>query len=333
MIYSEDYWKSEGEGKKMVPISTGLSWVRMEPLLRNAQADYILPLLGEEQTSELDAIYEMRPADRSKAEENALAVAQKAVVNLALWSNFDALSVRISDQGFQRQESDSWRPAYKYQEDMLRRTFANAGFNALDQLLVMMEEDPESWPLFPSSPAYTLASKSVVKNTAEVQEVYDIHSSRLLFLRLQPIMRQKEELALQPILGDKAYSGLRAWLDDGTQTCGGHVYDIATWESLRDRCRKVVVMEAVLQLLRTTGTVTDRGAYFTVVTSSGGGNESAQPASDTRLQLMISDAEHARDGYVARLTSWFASVMTELSGGDPLRVLDRDNDGHSAFFA
>ena len=119
----------------MVPISTGLSWVRMEPLLRNAQTDYILPLLGEEQTSELDAIYEMRPADRSKTEENALAVAQKAVVNLALWSNFDALSVRISDQGFQRQESDSWRPAYKYQEDMLRRTFANAGFNAHNQYM------------------------------------------------------------------------------------------------------------------------------------------------------------------------------------------------------
>ena len=333
MIYSEDYWKSEGEGKKMVPISTGLSWVRMEPLLRNAQADYLQPLLGEALNSELDAIYEMRPTDRNAAEQAALTVAQKAVVNLALWSNFDALSVRISDQGFQRQESDSWRPAYKYQEDMLRRSFANAGFNAIDQLLVMMEEDPGSWPLFASSPAYTISKHSVVRSTAEVQEVYDIHLSRLLFLRLQPIMRQKEELALQPILGDKAYGGLRAWLDDGTTTCDGHEYDNTTWESLRNRCRKVVVMEAVLQLLRTTGTVTDRGAYFTIVTSSGGGNESSQPASDTRLQLMISDAEHARDGYVARLTSWFASVMTDLSGGDPMRVLDRDNDGHSAFFA
>lgn len=333
MIFSEDYWKSEGEGKKMVPISTGLSWVRMEPLLRNAQADYLQPLLGEALNSELDAIYDMRPTDRNAAEQAVLTVAQKAVVNLALWSNFDALSVRISDQGFQRQESDSWRPAYKYQEDMLRRSFANAGFNAIDQLLVLMENDPGSWPLFVSSPAYTISKHSVVRSTAEVQEVYDIHLSRLLFLRMQPIMRQKEELALQPILGDKAYNGLRAWLDNGTTTCDGHAYDNATWESLRSRCRKVVVMEAVLQLLRTTGSVTDRGAYFTVVTSSGGGNESSQPTSDTRLQLMLSDAEHARDGYVARLTAWFASVMTELSGGDPLRVLDRDNDGHSAFFA
>ena len=64
MIYSEDYWKKEGEGKKIVPISTGLSWVRMEPLLANAQSEYLLPLLGEQLNAELDGIYEMRPTDR-----------------------------------------------------------------------------------------------------------------------------------------------------------------------------------------------------------------------------------------------------------------------------
>jgi hypothetical protein len=92
-------------------------------------------------------------------------------------------------------------------------------------------------------------------------------------------------------------------------------------------------MEAILQLLRTTGSVTDRGAYYSSYVATGGGNESSQPASDTRLQLMITDAEHARDSYVARLTNWISSLMPCLSGGDPLRVLDRDNDGHAAFFA
>ena len=333
MIYSEDYWKSEGEGKKMVPVSTGLSWVRMEPLLRNAQADYLEPLLGEALNAELDGIYEMRPAERGAEEQKVLTIAQKAVVNLALWSNFDALSLRISDQGFQRQESDSWHPAYKYQEDALRRSFANAGFNALDQLLATMEGSPEVWPLFPSCPAYTESKQSVVQNTAEVQEVYDIHSSRLLFLRLLPVMKQMEELALQPILGDKAYAGLRAYLDGGDTSVCGQTYVPSLWESLRYKCMKVVVMESILKLLRTTGTVTDRGAYFTAIIATGGGNESSQPVADNRLQLMITDAERARDGYVARLTGWMSALMPELSAGDPLRVLDRDNDGKAAFFA
>lgn len=333
MIYSEDYWKSEGEGKKIVPVSTGLSWVRMEPLLRNAQADYLQPLLGDALNAEIDGIYEMRPGERSQAEQRALSIAQKAVVNLALWSNFDALSIRISDQGFQRQESDSWHPAYKYQEDALRRQFANAGFNAIDQLLALFESDPKTWPLFVTSPAYTMSRGNVVRDTTEVQEIYDIHSSRLLFLRLRPIMRQMEELALQPILGDALYEGLMTYLAEGVPPISGNTYTAERWEELRKRCAKVVVMESVLQLLRTTGTVTDRGAYFTAIVATGGGNESAQAVADNRLQLMVSDAEHARDGYVSRLTSWISSLMPEMSAGDPLRVLDRDNTGKAAFFA
>lgn len=333
MIYSEDYWKSEGEGKKIVPVSTGLSWVRMEPLLRNAQADYLKPLLGDALNAEIDGIYEMRPGERSQAEQRALSIAQKAVVNLALWSNFDALSIRISDQGFQRQESDSWHPAYKYQEDALRRQFANAGFNAIDQLLALFESDPKTWPLFVTSPAYTMSRGNVVRDTTEVQEIYDIHSSRLLFLRLRPIMRQMEELALQPILGDALYDGLMTYLAEGVPPISGNTYPVERWEELRKRCAKVVVMESVLQLLRTTGTVTDRGAYFTAIVATGGGNESAQAVADNRLQLMVSDAEHARDGYVSRLTSWISSLMPEMSAGDPLRVLDRDNTGKAAFFA
>ena len=47
MIFSEDFWKSEGEMKRVLPVSTGLSWVRMAPLLENAQRDYLVPLLGE----------------------------------------------------------------------------------------------------------------------------------------------------------------------------------------------------------------------------------------------------------------------------------------------
>ena len=64
MIYSEDYWKREGEGKRFVPVSTGLSWVRMAPLLQNAQNDFLVPLIGKQLSDELDAIYTLDPSER-----------------------------------------------------------------------------------------------------------------------------------------------------------------------------------------------------------------------------------------------------------------------------
>lgn len=333
MIYSEDYWKREGEGKRFVPVSTGLSWVRMAPLLQNAQNEFLVPLIGKQLSDELDAIYTLDPSERQDIEERALSIAQRAVVNLALYANFDALSLRITDQGFQRQSSDDWQPAYKYQEDNLRRSFANAGFNALDQLLIFFEDNIEEFEKYQTSPAYMTAARSIVKSTREVQEVYEINDSRIVFMRLRPVMLQIQELALQPAIGDKLYDGLMAWLEEGQTTVDGHEYNTETWEQLRTRCRKVVVMAAVEQLLRNTGTVTERGAFFAQTASGGGGNVLFVPVGDNRLSLMLSDAEKGKEGYISRLTTFVKTHMPEVSGGDPLRVLDRDNDNKNAFWA
>lgn len=324
--------------KRMLPVSSGLSWVKMAPLLENAQRDYLVPLLGEKLNNEISWIYErMDPSERSDAEKVVLYLAQRAVANLAFWSNFDAFSLRITDQGFQRQESDTWHPAFKYQEDNLRKGFANAGYNAIDQLLQQLDEHKDDFTAYLESPAFLASQKSIVRNTAEVQDIYEINNSRLVFLRLLPVIRQQTELTLQPILGDELYESLEAWLEGGEETATllqqrGQKYaniGAKTWEWLRSHARKVVVMAAVRQLLRTTGTVTDRGAYFAEL----GGDTILKPVDDTRLSLLIADAERALGGYTSRLASFVKVNMEDVYGGSALRVLDRDNDHHNAFWA
>lgn len=332
MIFSEDFWKSEGEMKRVLPVSTGLSWVRMAPLLENAQRDYLVPLLGEKLSDEISWIYEeQQPSERSAAETVVLYLAQRAVANLAFWANFDALSLRISDQGFQRQESDSWKPAYKYQEDNLRQSFANTGFNALDQLLQQLEDHMEEFDAYEQSPAWLESQRSIVRGTDEVQDIYEINNSRLVYLRLLPVIRQVQELTLQPILGDHLYEGLVGYLKGDVPEDMSGIQE-SVWRRLRDHSRKVVVMAAVRQLLRTTGTITNRGAYFTSV-GGGGGTQNTQPVPDARLSLLIADAERAMAGYTARLTSYVRVWMPEQFGGAPLRALDRDNEQKPAFWA
>ena len=333
MIFSEDYWKSEGEMKKVLPVSSGLSWVRMSPLLENAMTDYLVPVLGQALTDEISWIYEMMdPSERSEVEKMVLYLAQRAVANLAFWANFDMLSLRISDQGFQRQQSDSWQPAFKYQEDNLRMKFANTGFNALDQLLMVLEDHKDDFTNYNQAPVYVESQKSIVRCTEEVQDIYEINNSRLIYLRLLPIIRQQQELTLQPIMGDGIYDALATYLKGGEQAEAYADVDDATWEKLRDRARKVVVMAAVRQLLRTTGTVTDRGAYFAEY-SGGGGTLSAKVVGDSRLSLLIADAEKAMNGYTARLTTFIKINFSDTFGGASLRVFDRDNDDKNAFWA
>ena len=332
MLFTEDNFR-DGELKMLIPVSTGLSWPRLAPSLAAAEHDYLHPLLGDRLHTEMTGIYLRERTTRSKAEQEALLWAKRAVANLAIWSHFDALNLRITDQGFQRQMSDDWQPAYKYQEDALRKQFANEGFNALDRLLETLETYRTEFQALPTSPAWAQSRRDIVRSTAEIQDIYDIHSSRIIYLRMMPVMRQIQELTLQPILGDTLYEGLQKWLQNDLRELNGHIYPDSIWETLRDKCRKVMVMATVLQLLRTTGSVTDRGAFFSQTTAAGGGNESSSPIPDTRLQLMINDAEKALKGYTARLTTWVSTHMADVAGGSALRVLDHDNDNRAAFWA
>lgn len=326
MIFNEDKWRQANEMNSVLPVSTGLSWVRMAPSLAHAQEDYLEALLGSTMVTVIESIYAADPSERSANDSRLLRLAQRAVANLALWADFDALSVRISDQGFQRQQSDTWTPAYKYQEESMKRNFQNRGLNALDEMLVLLESNPDEYPDFAGSPACTRSLTSLVRDTAEVQEIYDIHSSRLIFMRLRPVMAQVEELVLQPLTGDMLYQHLRSWLATAPtdRTC--------KMEALRTRCRKVVVMAAIAQLIRTTGSVTDRGVFLKQMTGSTGGNDQPVPVANDRLQLMVADAQRALDGYAQRLSVWVHQEMSEYTTLAPSRVLDRDNDKGRAFW-
>lgn len=333
MIFSEKKWNIDKEIQQIIPTSAALSWNKMQASLRNAQDEYLLVLLGTDMTAKIEEIYAADPLQRSEKDTKLLYLSQKAVANIAMWTDFDALNLRITDQGFQRQESESgdFTGAYKYQEDNLRNNFKNKGFNALDAVLAFLEENVADYDAFKSSPAYTVSQKSLVKNTEEIQQIFYIQNSRIIFLRLHPVIEQVEELSLQPILGDDLFAKLQKWLSGTLQWTNTDI----TFDDFRMACAKVVIMKAVLSLLRTTGSITDRGLYFEQTQVQTPGNESRTPVSDTRLELAVADATNAIQEYTARLMRLVSTYMADDAAGNPLHALDRDNSGceRKAFWA
>lgn len=333
MIFSETKWKIDNEIQQIIPTSAALSWNKMQASLRNAQDEYLLVLLGDNMMEKIQEIYEKDPEQRSEKDGKLLYLSQKAVANIAMWTDFDALNLRITDQGFQRQESESgdFTGAYKYQEDNLRNNFKSKGFNALDSVLAFLEENVSDYDAFKSSPAYTVSQKSIVKNTTEIQQIYYIQNSRIIFLRLHPVIEQIEELSLQPILGDDLFAKLQKWLSGDMEW----TYTDITFNDFRMACAKVVIMKAVLSLLRTTGSITDRGLYFEQTQVQTPGNESKTPVSDMRLELAVSDATNAIQEYTAKLMRLISTYMADAAVGNPLHTLDRDNSGcdKKAFWA
>lgn len=332
MIFSAEKWNNAKEIKQFMQLSTSISFEKMETPLSNAFRLFIAPMLGEEMVNILIDIYNSgrdgEAYDR-KRDLQLLQLCQRANANLGMWYDFDEISTRITDSGFQRQESDSLKPVYKYQENNLRQNFKNKGFNALDEVLAFLEKNMDAYPEFAFADAHLYGIDAIVRTTDEVNRVYFINGSRIIFLRLQTHFKFVEENVLRPALSEKLYEQLLEWLrklpDDETERL--------KIEELRIKAGKVVIMQAVKRLMTETGTLTDRGLYFTSIQANKNSDDTEQPVSDERLSLQVSQAESDAQAYMTQLMKYVRRAFSELYAGNSQRVYDRDNDNKSTFWA
>lgn len=319
MIFSKNKWADSDELNKFIPVSAALSFEKVESSLEDAWRLFVLPLLGETLAKEIDSIYNM--AEPAELQEEALQECQRAVANLAFWHNFNELNVRITDQGMQRQESEgSFKQTYKYQEDLLRDSFRNKGFNALDRLIELFDKHQSVFQSYEQSPAYAMRKNAIVRRTAEVDAVYFINKSHLIFLRLVPIFKMMEETALQAALGQRLYQALRTNLKERIEKIG-----TTTTEELRLQCIPFVVFKSLAELVRSTGSITDRGLYYLQL-HAGDGNMSFSPAERDSALSMAQQLELNASRYLSVLTNFIESNLSEYFGGHQSDVFDRDND-------
>lgn len=326
MIFSKEKWDDSNELKQFIPVSAALSFEKVGPSLTDAFVLFLVPLLGDTLTELLLEIY-LKDSPESD-EKKWLAACQRAVANLAFWYNFDELNVRITDQGIQRQESENFKSAYKYQEDNIRTNFKNKGFNALDMVIDFLDNHQEQFPAYTQCPAYTHRKNAIVQNTGEVDRIYFINRSHLIFLRLQPFFHVIEDTLLPSVLGTGLYEQLTKALKEGIKEIGS-----STVEEFRKRCADFVVLKAISMLIRSTGSLTDRGLYFSQFAPGKEGNESRQPVDMEKMGLQLSQVESSAKDYQDILMTYIENNLPDLFKGRPSDALNRDNDHKKAFFA
>lgn len=331
MIFSAAKWNNAEEIKHFIKVSSALSFECLEASLNNSFYLFIAPLLGESLTETVIDSYTgtLVDTEADKIKAKLLSLCQRANANLAFWYDFDELNTRITDSGFQRQETEKFKPTFKYQENNLKQNFKNKGFNALDEVLAFLEKNAETFPEFEESETYKLLKSSIVRSTEEVDELYFINKSRIIYLRLQPHIRHACEVVLRPALGDVLYDQLCAWLASSTLDPETE----AKAESLRKACVKVVALEAVSRLMIETGSLTDRGLYFSSISPNADGDESSQPVDIERQATQLDQVKVYVSTYMTQLMKYVKRNFPDMYVGNPQRVYDRDNDNKPTFWA
>lgn len=323
MIFSKEKWNGTDGLNMFVNASKALSYETLAGPLRQAWLMFIVPLVGNDMAGRIVAIFKKDDADRTDDERIVLMHAQNALANITLWYNFDELNTRLTDQGHQRQETENFKSLFKYQEDELKWRYKNKGFNAIDALLDCLErKGVDVFPEWKDAPANVRRLKSIVRNTSEVNDVVFINNSAIVFLRLQPIIRHIEDTVLPVLMGQKLHDEFMAKLGTADARIGN-----TTVEELRSRVRKVVVCKAVAELIRQTGSLTDRGLYFNSTVAGKDGNELASPASVREVASKAYEYEREAATYEDSLSKFVEYYIPDLYGGHPSDVFKRDNDG------
>lgn len=308
---------------QFVPVSSGLSDEQIKPSLTSTFDLFIVPVLGQSLADEIIKIQDdSSSADKSKVVE----MCRKAVANLAFWFNFTELNVRITDQGFQRQEGDTFKSLYKYQEDDLKDRFKNKGFNALDALLSYLDAHQDLFPDYKKSPAYTEKTSSLVRSAEEVDKIYFINRSQLVFLRLKPIIRNNLMTRLPSVIGKSLH-------DKVMDSLSGNPPKDFDFESLRVKILPFVVLSAISDLIESTGNLTDRGLYYSSVLASSGNTVETRPLDLEQRNILLNQIHQTTVAYRQQLVTFLHDEFPDDFSGNPSDIYQRDNTHKRTFFA
>ena len=332
MFFSNSRWENGREMDSIIPVSSAFSFEKVYSSLQAADELYLTPLFGAELMATFEGLYVKNERD---SQENLLVrLLQAAEANLALYTNFDALQLRITDQGFQRQTTENFGSPYKYQEDRLRQNFRNRGFNAIDHILDVLDEHFTELEGYDTMPVKVTTRTDIVQRTSEVNAIHFINNSRLVFLRLVPIMTSVCHNELRPLIGWQLYNAMQQALENGTaKDRVGNSDPARTYDELRKACIPFVVEKSVARLIRETGSLTDRGLYFIATAAGSHDNQTETPATRREAHDAAATAENDAKRCADTLMAFIEWKWPEYFPGRPSDTFKRDNDNKKTFWA
>jgi hypothetical protein len=317
MVFSQDKWNGGEELRSIVKVASDVEWDVFGPILAGAFELFVHPLIEDGMTERLIQLY--ADENRDDVGTKLISLTQRAVANLGIWYSFHELNTILSNSGTQRPESDTYKSLYKYQERALREAYKAKGFNALDDILVFLEKHISVFTQYSNTTAYRNRRLSIVPDAETINQFIPIERSRLVYLRFAPHLQFIEQTQLPGLIGQSLVDTLKG------ETLSAQLTKV------RELLRPVVLFKAAARLIRHTGSVTDRGLYFSSVQAVASGNDEEQlPADKATVSTQAALFDHEASEYLNVANRFVRDNLPGFYRGDTRRPIE--NEGRKAFW-
>lgn len=194
--------------KEYVSINKNVDWESIKPYVLQAERKYIKSLLGEVL---YDDYCTTTPADNELLAYNLL---KEASANLSWFLYLPLANVQVSDSGIAVQQGDNFKAADWWQIRDLRKSFLEAGFNAIDEALKIMEANEADFSPWETTEGYTIFKQLFVKRAETFNRWFNINNSRQTFLALRPYLLESHHQYFTANLNNATITTINAAVQD-----------------------------------------------------------------------------------------------------------------------
>ena len=195
------------EIREYVTVDISSRFETVKPYLLEAKK-FIHEILGEDTYTELlDYYNETGYADPSDEELDALLpYVQRPLANFAYMLGAHKLFIQVGETGLVRSETSSFAPASLQEIEVLKKSFASSGYNALEELILFIEDNPEDYP---DAFDHLFAKRFIVNCATEMNDLIFAEVTNLDFLDMKKIINLIENNEIKETLGETLFDAIK----------------------------------------------------------------------------------------------------------------------------
>lgn len=202
------------EVQNYLPVQMTSKFDVIEPFLKNAENSHLKRLIGKEQLDILIDAYITVGSNAHAIEDQeikeAVKLSQKIVTALGYYAALPILAVKIGASGIQVISNSDTKQAFNWQVDEVKKSLLELGYGAIEELLCLMDENPDKFPEYISSEQYISAEQFLIETAVDFNQYFNINRSRFIFQSFSYLMLRIENQTVKKVYGSDFFEALKS---------------------------------------------------------------------------------------------------------------------------
>lgn len=205
-------FSSISEIRKYLPINVTFTFSDIEPFVKQAERDFLIPVLSQAQYDEIEAAQTSSDPDIQKLLDKSRAVV--APYALQLWIPFG--QAQITSGGIQITSNENSKTAFQWQIEGMENTALLLAYSCAEDLIKFLLVNKTTYTAWTASDEYARLFRLFINTATEFNEYFEMGTSRYLFLQLIPTIQRVEKNSILPILCKELFDEIKAEILSGS---------------------------------------------------------------------------------------------------------------------